>query len=301
MKRSFLRQFCPIQSVIVFLMSAGLAAADFTAPTLERIKETGKIRIGYGVTPPFSFTTAQGEVVGYSIDICRALAEKLKDRLQMPTIKIEFIPRTPSNRIQLLNDGMMDIECNASTNTAERRKSASFAISHFFGATRYVSLAKNGMETLADLKGRSVSVALGTVNVSDINEINRSLKLNMSIVPVETLQSAFNMVTDGRVSAFSMDEVLLSMMIAQSKTPSDYRMSSDKVSDEQPFGFMMRLNDEAFTDAVNQALTEIYKSPQMPQIYSRWFEQPAPGAGVNLKIPMSPMLKEALANPVPIK
>jgi glutamate/aspartate transport system substrate-binding protein len=301
MKRGFLSRAGLVQGAILLLLSAGMASAEFATPTLQRIKETGEIRIGYGVTSPFSFKTTQGDVAGYSIDLCRLLSEKLRERLQMPKIDIEFVPRTPSNRIQLLNDGVMDIECNASTNTAERRKSASFAVSHFFGAARYVSLAKNDLKTLADLKGRSVGVVLGTVNVSDINEINRSQKLNMSIVPVESLQSAFDMVTDGRVSAFSMDEVLLSMMIAQSKTPSEYRISSEKVSDEQPYGFMMRLNDEAFTDAVNQSLTEIYKSPQMPQIYARWFQQPAGGTGVNLNLPMSATLKGALANPVPIK
>ncbi|MBB3944298.1 glutamate/aspartate transport system substrate-binding protein [Rhizobium skierniewicense] len=290
-----------VQGTILLLLSAGLASAEFTMPTLQRIKETGKIRIGYGATSPFSLITAQGRVVGYSIDLCRLLTEKLRERLQMPKIEIDFVPRTPSNRIQLLNDGTMDIECNASTNTAERRKSASFAVSHFLGVTRYVSLAKNELKTLADLKGRSVSVALGTVNVSDITEVNRSQKLNMSIVPVESLQSAFDMVTDGRVSAFSMDEVLLSMMIAKSTTPSEYRMSSDMVSDEQPYGFMMRLNDNAFTDAVNQALTEIYKSPDMPMIYARWFQQLSPETGVNLNMPMSARLKDAFENPVPIK
>jgi glutamate/aspartate transport system substrate-binding protein len=284
----------------LLLLSLNSAAADFKTPTLERIRETGKIRIGYGVTAPFSFTAPDGQIIGYSIDLCRRVTEKLKERLKMNDIQIEFVPRTPSNRIQLLNEGSIDIECNASTNTVERRKSAIFAVSHFYGATRYVSLAKNKLETLADLKGRSVSVALGTVNVTDINEINRAKKLNISVVPVDTLKAAFDMVTDGRVSAFAMDEVLLSTMIAQSKNPSEYRISTEKVTDFQPIGFMMRLNDTQFASAVNEALGEIYTSPEMPDIYRRWFESSIPGLGVSIHVPMSETLKIALANPVPI-
>lgn len=284
-----------LTSALMLVVSGAALASGFTTPTLQRIKETGKIRIGYGQTAPFSFPAANGEVLGYSIDLCRRMTEKLKTRLNMQSIEIEFVPRTPSNRIQLLNEGSIDIECNASTNTVERRKSATFAISHFYGATRYVALAKNRLSTLADLRGRSVSVALGTVNVSDINEANRSKKLNMSVVPVDTLQTAFDMVADGRVSAFAMDEVLLRTMIARSKAPDDYSISTEIVSESQPFGFMMRLDDAEFAAAVDQALSEIYKTPEMAEIYRRWFESFVPALGINLKLPMSDVLKSALA------
>ncbi|WP_200925539.1 amino acid ABC transporter substrate-binding protein [Rhizobium sp. Leaf262] len=282
-------------------VASDAVAEDFTQPTLERIKETGKIRVGYGVTAPFSFTASDGQVIGYSIDLCNRLAEKLRLRLEMPAVEVVLVPRTPSNRVQLLNSGEMDIECNASTNTAERRKSAAFSVSHFYSATRYVSLAKNNLKTLNDLKGRSVSVALGTVNVSDITEANRTKKLNVSVIPVDSLQAAFDMVTDGRVSAFAMDEVLLGTMIARTKDPAEYSISTDKLTDAQPFGFMMRVNDKPFVSAVNEALTEIYKSPEMSEIYHRWFETSAPGLGINIDLPMSDMLKKALAHPTPIE
>lgn len=285
----------------LFMMVSGAAANDFSQPTLERIKETGKIRIGYGMTAPFSFTAPDGEVIGYSMDLCRRLADKLKNRLQMEKIEIVLVPRTPSNRVQLLNNGDMDIECNASTNTAERRKSVRFAISHFFSATRYVSLAKNNLQTIADLKGRSVSVALGTVNVNDINDANRSKKLNISVIPTDSLQAAFDMVTDGRASAFAMDEVLLSTMIARAKNPSEYSISSEKLTEAQPVGFMMRLNDKAFATVVNESLAEIYKGADMEALYKQWFESVVPSIGVNVNVPMSDMLREALANPKPIE
>lgn len=299
MRRVFL-SLLALPAVLVLTLSNALSQ-EFTQPTLERIKETGKIRIGYGITAPFAFTTSDGEVIGYSIDICRLLADKLKQRLNMSSIEVVLVPRTPSNRVQLLNNGDMDIECNASTNTAERRKSVRFAISHFYSATRYVSLTKNNLHTVLDLKGRSVSVALGTVNVNDINEANRVNKLNVSVVPVDSLQAAFDMVTDGCVSAFAMDEVLLRTMIARAKDPAEYSISSERLTDLQPFGFMMRLNDRDFASAVNEALAEIYRSPEMPILYSRWFESLVPEIGANVNLPMSDQLRNALANPTPVE
>ena len=281
----------------LLLTFSAVAATDFTQPTLERIKETGKIRIGYGSTAPFSFTTDDGQIVGYSIDLCKRVAETLKTRLDMAAIEMVLLPRTPSNRIQLLNNGEIDIECNTSTNNLERRKSANFALSHFYGATRYVSLTKSNLNTLDDLKGRSVSVALGTVNVGDINEANRTKKLNVSVVPVDSIQGAFDMVTDGRVSAFAMDEVLLRTMIARAKNPDEYRISTEKLTEAQPVGFMMRVHDKEFAAAVNEALAEIYKSPEMTEIYKRWFESPLPGIGVNINLPMSDRLRSAFGNP----
>ncbi|WP_288431202.1 amino acid ABC transporter substrate-binding protein [uncultured Agrobacterium sp.] len=282
-------------------IAAKAAEQTFNTPTLERIAQTGKIRIGYGATAPFSFRTEEGQVIGYSIDICRRMVDRLKDKLKLPKIDIEFVARTPSNRVQLLNDGSMDIECNASTNSVERRKSASFAYSHFYGGTRYVSLSRNDLKKIDDLKGRSVSAALGTVNVSDINEINRTRKLNISVVPVESLQAAFDMVSDGRVSAFAMDEVLLRTMIAQTAKPDDYTLSQELVTEAQPIGFMMRVNDAEFVSVVNDELAEIYKSPEMPEIYRRWFESPIPGLNINLNLPMSDVVREALGNPKPIQ
>lgn len=271
--------------------------ADATASTLNRIRATGEIRIGYGDTAPFSYQTSDDRVVGYSIDICSRVVDILKRDLNLPQLQTKYVRRTPANRIQLLNDGLMDIECNASTNTRARRKSVAFTYSHFYAATRYVSLAKLNLRTLEDLAGRSVSVALGTVNVGQINDVNREKRLSLSVVPTDSLQSAFAMVAGGQVSAFAMDDVLLSAMIAHSGRPEDFSLSTELVSGTQPYGFMVRLGDDAFKDAVNAALLQVYSDPAMPEIYRRWFELPIPGQQIPLGLPMSDTLKAALANP----
>jgi glutamate/aspartate transport system substrate-binding protein len=295
--------FRTIASVtVIFCTTQALAVGPGNQPatvpsTLERIRDTGRIRIGYGDTAPFSYRLPNGQVVGYSIDLCKQVSEKLRAQLGLPRLETEYVYRTPRNRIQLLNDGKIDIECNASTNSSERRRSAAFALSHFYASTRYVSLTRHGLQTLDDLRGRSLSVALGTVNVGQISELNRDRALNLSIVPADGLQAAFDLVAGGQVSAFAMDDVLLSAMIAASSKPQDFALSGELVSASKPYGFMMRLGDDAFKEAVNAALTQIYRDPTMADIYRRWFEEPIPPHGVNLRQPMSLRLQQALAQP----
>ncbi|EHJ94763.1 Glutamate/aspartate periplasmic-binding protein [Vreelandella boliviensis LC1] len=280
-------------------MALSGVTAQATAPidTLERIEKTATLRVGYGDTAPFSYLDNQGQVVGYSIDICRRLAEQLKVNLGLSSLEIAYVPRTPSNRVQLLNHGDIDIECNASTNTVERRRSALFALSHYFVNVRYVALRESGFKTLEDLAGQSVSVARGTVNVGQVNQVNREQRLHLSVVPVDTLQEAFDLVTDGRVAAFAMDDILLSAMIAESDSPDAYVLSTEPLTESQPLGFMMRLGDDAFAEQVNKALHTIYTSPDMESIYDRWFHQPLPGKGITLNVPMSEALADQLSNP----
>lgn len=287
---------------VIFGVTHALAAGTGTGQekalsTLERIRDTGRIRIGYGDTAPFSYRLPDGQVVGYSIDLCRQVSETLRKQLGLASLQIDYVHRTPRNRVQLLNDGIIDIECNASTNTAERRRSAAFALSHFYASTRYVSLTRHGLQTVDDLRGRSVSVALGTVNVGQINELNRDRALNLSVVPADGLQAAFDLVEGGQVSAFAMDDVLLSAMIAASRQPQDFSLSRELVAALQPYGFMMRLGDDPFKDAVNAALAQIYRDPKMADLYRRWFEEPIPPGNITLHQPMSPRLQQALAQP----
>ena len=278
----------------VWMLSTA-AAAEIN--TLQRLSETGTLRVGYGDTAPFSYQDDEGNVRGYSIELCQRVAEQLQQQLNLPKLDIEYVFRTPGNRVQLLNSGEIDIECNASTNNAERRRSADFSLSHFFVSVRFVALKENQFFTLQDLAGRSVSVARGTVNVGQINQANREQQLNLSVVPVETLQEAFDLVTEGRVAAFAMDDILLSTMIAESEDPSAYSLSEEAVTAEEPLGLLMRQGDQAFVEQVNQALREIYQRGDILALYERWFLQPLPGKGITLNGPISETLAHHFMNP----
>ncbi|MEE3652605.1 MULTISPECIES: amino acid ABC transporter substrate-binding protein [unclassified Brenneria] len=279
---------------IAAVMGSHVSRADDIIPTLERMRLTGTLRIGYGNTPPFSYVGPAGVVTGYSIDLCNRIAESLRIRLGLDKLNIEYVFRTPANRIQLLGSGAIDIECVASTKTVERSRSAAFSTGYFLVGTRYVSLRKNHLSTLENLRGRSVSIVLGTVNVGQINQANREKKLNLSIVSTDTLQKAFDMVGQEKVSAFAMDDILLHALVALSPNPQDYAISSESLDEGTEYGFMMRRDDEDFRVAVNAALRQIYASHEIERIYSRWFTQPLPGSQINLHFPMSENLRRLL-------
>jgi len=293
MQRMHARWWVGLLMAVWAISSAAASEID----TLQRLSETGTLRVGYGDTAPFSYQDEEGNVLGYSIELCQRVAAQLQQQLNLPKLDIEYVFRTPGNRVQLLNSGEIDIECNASTNNAERRRSADFSLSHFFVSVRFVALKENQFFTLQDLAGRSVSVARGTVNVGQINQANREQQLNLSVVPVETLQEAFDLVTEGRVAAFAMDDILLSTMIAESEDPSAYSLSEEAVTAEEPLGLLMRQGDQAFVEQVNQALREIYQRGDILALYERWFLQPLPGKGITLNVPISETLAQHFMNP----
>ncbi|RLM18141.1 hypothetical protein BIY29_18640 [Brenneria alni] len=282
--------------IVLFILAATASdlsrAADIN-PTLERIRQTGTIRIGYGDEPPFSYVGPGGMVIGYSIDLCKRISEALRLRLGLDRLNIEYVFRTSANRIQLVNNNAIDIECVTSTNSSEeRRRKVAFSTSYFLVGTRYVSLRKNNLHTLDNLRGRSISIVLGTINASQINRVNREKKLNLSTVVTDTIQKAFDMVSQEQVAAFAMDDILLRTMIASTPNPQDYVISDEVIDDDAKYGFMMRLEDDDFHHAVNAALRQIYASNEIYDIYARWFTQPLPGLQINLNLPLSEKLRQ---------
>lgn len=240
---------------ILSLLSTHAASEDSQPPTLETIARTGTIRLGYADhNIPFSYLGTGAEPIGYSIELCLRVADSIKKKLGLPELKIDFVKRTPSNRITLLNDGTIDMECVASTNTEERRKAVWFSYSHFITGTRYVALKSSRLNTVADLAGRTVVVTTGTINISQLNVLNRKLGLNVAVLQNDSTEGGFEMVTENRASAFVMDDILLRSFVAETGKPDDYSISNEYLAPPQPYGLMLRRGDTGFRDAVNQAL-----------------------------------------------
>lgn len=287
-----------IAAGMALVLSAGLAMAEAPASTLKKIAETGEIRIGYSTEDfPFSYREADGTVSGYSTELCARVVDHLKQKLAVEKIDISFVERTPRNRVAMLRDGDIDIECVASTNNAERRKSVAFSYPHFITGTQFVSLKKNEINTIADLAGHTVTATSGTTNIAQLNAVNRERSLNIAVMPVETHKDAFKLVTEGRASAFVMDGILLAAMVARSEDPSAYSLSSDALGWPEPYGLMVRLEDEEFRGVINEALAQIYASGEITAIYEKWFTQPAGPAQINLRMPMSAEVQKAFAAP----
>ena len=284
---------------IFSLLSTYAAGQEVQPPTLETIARTGIIRLGYADRNiPFSYLGTGPEPIGYSIELCLRVADSIKKKLGLPELKIEFVKRTPSNRIMLLNDGTMDIECVASTNTEERRKAVWFSYSHFITGTRYVALKSSGLNTVADLAGRTVVVTTGTINITQLNVLNRKLGLNVAVLQNDSTEGSFDMVTENRASAFVMDDILLRSFVAETGKPEDYVISDEYLAPPQPYGLMLRHGDTGFRDAVNEALGQIYESGEIEKIYDKWFNAPIPPNGINLKRPLPGDLAEAFRKPV---
>ncbi|OOO21917.1 amino acid ABC transporter substrate-binding protein [Agrobacterium pusense] len=284
---------------IFSLLSTYAAGQEVQPPTLETIARTGIIRLGYADRNiPFSYLGTGPEPIGYSIELCLKVVDSIREKLDLPGLKVDFVKRTPSNRITLLNDGTIDMECVASTNTEERRKAVWFSYSHFITGTRYVALKSSGLNTVADLAGRTVVVTTGTINISQLNVLNRKLGLNITVLQNDSTEGGFEMVTENRASAFVMDDILLRSFVAETGRPEDYAISNEYLAPPQPYGLMLRHGDTGFRDAVNEALGEIYASGEIEKIYEKWFNAPIPPNGMNLQRPLPDDLADAFRNPV---
>ena len=285
-------------AALILACSAGAGRAEAPTSTLQAIAEKGVIRIGYGAENiPFSYKTADGQVIGYSIDLCLRVVDTLKERLNLKSIAVEFVERTPSNRVAMLRDGQFDIECVSSTNNAERRKSVAFSRSHFVAATQYLSLKESNLKSIDDLAGHTVAATSGTINIGQLNTVNRERNLHIAVLPVENHRTALKLVTEGRASAFVMDGVLLAAMVANSENPDLYALSTGILGTPEPYGFMVRHDDHEFRDAVNEALLKIFSSSEIETIYNKWFTAPIPPNGINMRMPMAAELRAAFASP----
>jgi len=277
-------------------LTLGLPAAAQEG-TLKKIKDTGSIAVGHrDASIPFSYYDDQQKPVGYAMDLCHRIVDAVKNELKMPKIDIRYQLVTSANRIPLMANGTIDLECGSTTNNLERQKQVWFAITHFVTANRFVAKRASKLNTLDDLKGKTVVSTAGTTNIKQITELNSQKSLGANIVSANGHPEAFLMVETGRAAAFVMDDILLYSLVATSKSPKDYVISRDALSVE-PYGIMVRKDDAAFKKVVDAAMTSIYKSGQINAIYQKWFQKPIPPKNVNLNLPMSAQFKKVIAKP----
>jgi len=280
-----------------------LAAASFALPaaaqegTLKKIKDSGTVTIGHrDASVPFSYYDDKQQPVGYAMDLCLKIVDAVKAELKMPKIEVKYQLVTSANRIPLMANGTIDLECGSTTNNLERQKLVWFTITHFVTANRFVSKKASNLRTLADLKGKTVVSTAGTTNIKQITELNAAQNLGISILSANGHPEAFQMVETGRAVAFVMDDILLYSLVSQSRSPGDYLISMEALSVE-PYGIMVRKDDVAFKKVVDAAMSNVYKSGQINAIYDKWFLKPVPPKGINLNVPMGDSFKKVVANP----
>jgi glutamate/aspartate transport system substrate-binding protein len=277
---------------------AGPAVAQDPGGTLKKVKDTGSITIGHrDASIPFSYYDDKQQPVGFAMDICSRIVDAVKNELKLPSIEVKYALVTSANRIPLMANGTIDLECGSTTNNEERQKQVGFTNSHFVTASRYVTKKANNIKTIDDLKGKTVVSTSGTTNIKQLNTVNNERKLGMNILPANGHSEAFLMVETDRAVAFVMDDILLASLVASSKTPEAYQISSDAFSLPEPYGIMLRRDDAEFKRVVDAATADIYKSGEAEKLYTKWFQGPIPPRGLNLNLPMPEGLKKAFKNP----
>ena len=275
---------------------AGFEAAAQES-TLKKIKDSGSITIGHrDASIPFSYYDDRQQPVGYAVDLCLRIVDAVKSELKMPNLKVNYQLVTSANRIPLMANGTIDLECGSTTNNLERQKQVGFTITHFVTANRWVAKKASNIKALPDLKGKTIVSTAGTTNIKQITEINAAQNLGMNIISANGHAEAFQMVETGRAVAFVMDDILLYSLAAQSRSPGDYAISPEALSVE-PYGIMLRKDDVAFKKVVDNAMIQTYKSGAIDAIYGKWFLKPVPPKGINLNVPMSDQFKRVIANP----
>jgi glutamate/aspartate transport system substrate-binding protein len=277
---------------------AGQASAEDLTGTLKNIKETGAITLGYRESSiPFSYLDDGGKPVGYAIDICYKIVEAVKKELKLDKLEVKLTPVSSSARIPLMANGTIDLECGSTTNNLEREKQVAFTNTHFLTATRFVSKKSSHINSIDDLKGKTVVSTSGTTNIKQLTEANAARNLGLNIIPAKEHAESFLMVETDRAVAAVLDDILLASFVAGSKDPSAYVISAEAFSKPEPYGIMLRKDDPAFKTLVDGATAALYQSSEGAAIYEKWFMQKIPPKGLNLNTPMAPELKKVFSKP----
>jgi glutamate/aspartate transport system substrate-binding protein len=266
---------------------SGAAPAD----TLKRVKDTGAITIGVReASVPFSFIDAQKQPQGYSIDLCLKVADAVKSELKMQRLDVRFLPVTSGNRIAMVKDGKVDLECGSTTNTRDRQKDVAFAYTTFVAGIKMLAKKSSNIGSVEDLRGKTVVVTKGTTSEKMLKQMNEDRVLKLTILETTDHNESFAAVADGRAVAFPMDDILLYGLISKAPKPDDYAVVGRYLSVE-PYGIMLRKDDPAFEHLVDKTLNDLFQSGDVKRIYARWFSTR------ELTVPMNQYLKEAFVIP----
>ena len=278
----------------MFALSA--QAQDLTG-TLKKIKDSGAITIGNRESSiPFSYLDEKQQPVGYSMDLCNKVVDAIKAELKLPNLKVAYNPVTSQNRITLMQNGTIDLECGSTTNSVDRQKQVSFGNTTFVTGIRMLVKADSGIKDIAQLDGKPVVTTTGTTSDALIKASEKGKHIDVKNIYGKDHADSFLMVESGRAAAFVMDDVLLAGLIANAKNPKDFAIVGDPFRVE-PYGIMIRKDDPQFKALVDKTLAGLMKSGEIVKIYDKWFLYPIPPKGVNMNLPMSKELKDAIANP----
>ena len=260
------------------IFGALLAAAVLTSPaigqeldgTLKKIKESSTFTLGYLTSaPPFSFPGPDKKPVGYSIDLCTHIASRIQQQLGI-NLKLNWVPVTTENRLEMVASGKVDIECGTTTASLSRQERVDFSLMTFVDGGGLLTKSDFKLRAVADLADKRIAVIPGTTTETALTKFLKEEFVTVQLVRVKNHLEGLAAVEKGLAEAFASDRGILVGLAVTSKDPSNFALPSILFSYE-PYGFMMRRNDAAFRLAVNRALAGLYRSGDIAPIYDRWF------------------------------
>lgn len=289
-----------IQLVAAVAALAGIIATPCFAqesPTLKKIKDTGTISLGHRESSiPFSYYDDKQQVIGYSHELLLKIADAVQAELKLAKLDTKLIPVTSQNRIPLVQNGTVDIECGSTTNNTERQKQVAFSNTMFIIGTRLMAKKDSGIKDFPDLAGKNVVTTAGTTSERLLRKLNDDKKMNMNIISAKDHSESFLTLETGRAVAFMMDDALLYGEMAKAKKASDWVVVGTPQSREA-YGCMMRKDDPGFKKLVDATIAKTMASGEIEKLYNKWFMSPVPPKGLNLNFVLSDDMKALFKNP----
>ena len=260
--------------------------------TLQKVRKSEEVAIGYrAASIPFSYLSARGEPIGYSIDICRAIVDAMSTEVGRD-LAIKWVPVTSDNRIKAVISGQVDLECGSTTSNLERKKVVDFSPVIFVAGTKLLVKKGSPIKSFRDLAGRSVVVTTGTTNESALRELVAKFKLNTTIATGRDHADSYAQLVEGKVDAFATDDVLLYGFIALNRAQDQLTVVGEFLSYD-PYGIMFRKDDPQLASIVMKTLHDLAASRELEQTYSKWFLRQLP-TGSRLNLPMSAQMTEII-------
>ncbi len=275
------------------LLACGVAQAD----TLSKIKESAAVTMGVRESSgALSYTLGDGKYVGYHIEICERVVKAIQKQLGITAMTTKYQPVTSQNRIPLVQNGTVDIECGSTTNNATRQKDVSFAVTTYVEEVRIATKTSSGITGIAQLNGKKVATTTGTTSVQTLRKNERAGGINFDEVYGKDHADSFLLMESGRADAFVMDGQILAGLISKSKSPADFKIVGEVLSVE-PIAIMFRKDDPEFKKVVDATIVGMMQSGELAKIYDKWFLQPIPPSNTRVGLPLSDATKAAWARP----
>jgi len=284
------------KSLLALALVASVASPAMAQDTLKKIKDSGSVTMGVRESSGLSYTIGDNKYVGYHIDVCHKVLADIQKQLGLAKLDIKYQPVTSQNRISLVTNGTVDLECGSTTNNLARQKEVAFAVTTFVEEVRIAVKANSGITSIAQLAGKTVATTTGTTSVQTLRKHERATGLDFKEVFGKDHADSFLLLESGRADAFVMDGSILAKNIATSKRPSDYKIVGEVLSVE-PIAIVLRKDDAAFKKAVDDSIRAQIKSGELAKTYDKWFQQPIPPAGAKIGMPPNEATKQAWANP----